>query len=256
MKKQPKPKSSIIYNGPSLIDGSPIVCIAIIGSKNSKTGEGMIQTHIIRADVNPLEASKTGKDYAICGDCIHRGQPTDNPVKKTAINRSCYVNIGQGPNVVYKAFKRDKYPTATPEDITRIGSGATVRMGSYGDPSAVPEHIWTLLLKEASAHTGYTHQHKTNTPKAYTRSMYSADSVQDAKNAHSKGYRTFRVIPVNQWKEHGKTALMSNEALCPASKEAGYKSTCQQCKLCSGSTLKAKSIAIVAHGATRYNMKG
>ena len=36
--KQPKAKSSIIYIDPSLIDGSPIIVIAIIGSNNIKTG--------------------------------------------------------------------------------------------------------------------------------------------------------------------------------------------------------------------------
>lgn len=253
--KTAKPKSSIIYQGPSLIDGSPIVVIAIIGSKNTKTG-GMIQTHIIRSDVSPLESSKTGADYSICGDCMHRGKPTSNPLKKTAEGRTCYVNLGQGPTMVYKRFKRGGYPIATPDQITVIGAGKTIRLGTYGDPSAVDSTVWNLLLKESIGHTGYTHQHKTNDESAYALSMYSADSVQDARSAHSKGYRTFRVIPVNQWQQHGKTALMNNEVLCPASKEAGYKSTCNDCKLCAGSSVNAKSIAIVAHGAARNSVKG
>ncbi len=254
--KTQKPVSSIIYNGPSLIDGAPIVVIAIVTSANSKTGN-MIQTHILRADINPLEASKTGADASICGDCIHRGTPTDNPLKKVANGRTCYVNLGQGPTVVFKAFKRGKYPHATPEQITAIGENRMVRLGTYGDPAAVPATVWDALLKEAAGHTGYTHQHKpAYISTDYRRLMYSADTANDATSAHAKGYRTFRVIPVQQWQEQNKGALLKNETICPASKEAGFKSTCNNCKLCSGSTIKAKSIAIVAHGTARNNIKG
>ena len=42
-----KPKGYIIYEGASLIDGKPIVEIAILSSKNVKTGN-MIQTYILR----------------------------------------------------------------------------------------------------------------------------------------------------------------------------------------------------------------
>lgn len=255
MTKPAKPKSSIIYNGPSLIDNSPIVVVAIVQSGNVKTGN-MIQTHIIRADINPMQASKTGADFAICGDCIHRGKPTDNPDKKTAVNRSCYVNLGQGPNQVFKAFKAGKYPTATPEQIQAIGADRMVRLGTYGDPSAVPATVWDNLLKNAKGHTGYTHQHKTNYSSAYNRLMYSADTAQDAQNAHSRGFRTFRVIPVNQWKEHGKTAILPNEILCPASKENDKGLSCIECKLCTGSNTKAKSIAIVSHGIGANKFKG
>lgn len=254
--KTPKPQSSVIYNGPSLIDGKPIIVVAIISSHNAKTGN-MIQTHILRADINPLEASKTGADASICGDCIHRGQSTVDPLKKTAINRSCYVNIGQGPNVVFKAFKRGLYPEATtPEQIQAIGHNRAVRLGTYGDPAAVPATIWNALLKSARTHTGYTHQHNANKPEDYNRLMYSADNVEDAKQAHAKGYRTFRVIPVKEWKEKTTGSLLKNEILCPASKENDKGLSCIECKLCTGSNTRAKSIAIVSHGIGANKFKG
>lgn len=253
--KTAKPVSSVIYNGPSLIDNQPIIVVAIISSKNSKTGN-LIQTHILRSDVSPLEASKTGMDASICGDCIHRGTPTDNPLKKTAKGRTCYVNIGQGPTQVFKAFKAGKYPSATNEQITSIGRDRMIRLGTYGDPAAVPDYVWTLLLKDATGWTGYTHQHKAKQSPDYSRMMYSADTMQDAQNAHNKGYRTFRVIPVKIYIEQGKASMLSNEILCPASKEAGQRVTCLDCRLCTGSQSKAKSIAIVAHGVARNNVKG
>lgn len=246
-----KPKSSIIYQGPSLIDGSPIVCIAIIGSGNVKTGS-MIQTYIIRSDISPMDASKTGLDYAICGNCQHRGNATSDPAKKTAVNRTCYVTLFQGPTQVYKAFKRGNYALATPEQITTIGRGQMVRLGSYGDPAAIPQSAWDALLRESVGHTGYTHQH--NAATDYNRLMYSADSASEATQAHSEGKRTFRVIPVATWKEQGKASLLKSEILCPASNEAGNKALCIDCGLCKGSSVKAKSIAIVAHGTNKASI--
>jgi hypothetical protein len=126
-----------------------------------------------------------------------------------------------------------------------------VRLGAYGDPSAVPAHIWDNLLSHSTAHTGYTHQHSTNTAADYRRNMFSADTAGEARQAHALGYRTFRVIPVASYALQGKNALLENEILCPASKEAGQRVTCLQCKLCSGSDLKAKNVAIVAHGTNK-----
>ena len=57
-------KSGIIYKGPSLIDGKPIVVIATYSNRNTKTGS-VVQTYIEREDINPLEASKTGADVSI-----------------------------------------------------------------------------------------------------------------------------------------------------------------------------------------------
>lgn len=247
-----KIQNSIIYNGPSLIDGKPIIVVGIIKSGNTKTGN-MLQTHIIRADINPLEASKTGEDYSICGNCKHKGKSTDNPDKKQAINRTCYVNIGQGPTVVFKAFKNGKYPdqSQNPEYIQNMGRGKMVRLGTYGDPSAVPGTVWDNLLMHSAGHTGYTHQHDINKPADYQRMMYSADTAQEAQEAHEKGYRTFRVIPVKQWQESPNKAILAGEILCPASEEAGKRVTCDKCKLCTGSSKSGKSIAIVAHGTNR-----
>ena len=77
-------KAGIIYKGPSLIDGKPIVVIATFTNRNTKTGQ-VVQTYILREDINPLEASKTGADYSICGNCPMRGEiTTDDPKRKIA----------------------------------------------------------------------------------------------------------------------------------------------------------------------------
>ena len=250
-------KNSIIYSGPSMLDGQPIVVVAIVTSGNSKTGN-MLQTHILRSDMDPMKASKTGADFAICGDCTHRGKPTDNPDKKTAEGRTCYVNLGQGPNQVFKAYTAGKYPPAsTPEQISALGKGRMVRLGTYGDPAAVPAAVWDALLQHSTGHTGYTHQHQTaSAPANYNRMMYSADTASEAAAAHRKGYRTFRVMSVQDYSARGKASILDNEILCPASKENDRGVTCSQCKLCTGSNSSGKSIAIVAHGTARNKVKG
>ena len=61
------PTGYVIYRGPSLLDGAPIVAIATMQTSNRKTGN-MVQTWILREDVSPVEASKAGADASVCGD--------------------------------------------------------------------------------------------------------------------------------------------------------------------------------------------
>lgn len=246
-------RSLVIYNGPSAYDGQPIVAILQRGSVNSKTGS-MAQLWILSADVDPITASRTGVDYSVCGNCKHRGKAAPNKVTGWATERSCYVNLVHGPLAIYKAWKRGVYKQAgTIGDVQALLHGQTLRLGAYGDPGALPAGMVELLVSLSSGHTGYTHSHavvndsrKLETIAKHT--MLSADSKSEAMQAHNRGFRTFRVIPIATWKAKGKGELLQNEVLCPASKEAGYKTTCGECKLCGGSDQKAKSIAIVAHG--------
>lgn len=241
---QAKPRGYVIYRGPSLLDGRPIVAVAITKSKNTKTSN-MVQTYIIRADIDPRDASRTGEDFSICGTCPHRGTPQPDKASGLAKGRSCYVVIGQGPVIVYKSLQRGIYPAAkTHKDIAALGNGRMVRLGTYGDPAAVPSYIWESLISEAKGHTAYSHQ--ANSEGADYRPdmfMRSADSLSEAALAWGKGQRTFRIIG------HTDEVMTGREILCPASEEAGRKTTCVACGLCGGANVKAKSIAIVAHGA-------
>lgn len=247
----------IIYEGPSLIDQKPIVVVYLTGSNNTKTGN-MAQTYILRSDIDPITASRQGEDYSICGDCPHRGTPNPNKTKGWADNRSCYVNLIHGPNQVYKAFKAGKYSDCTKySQLPILGQNQNIRIGSYGDPLAVPSRVWSSLVRQSKGWTGYTHQAFNNPHHGSSDlCMVSADTLQQAQEAHTQGKRTFRVIPIADWATKGKAALLQSELLCPASNEAGKVTTCYNCNLCQGQTLKAKSIAIVAHGAGRKHHKG
>ena len=244
-----KPNGVILWRGASLLDGSPIVAIATgLNSKSSnrKTG-AMVQTYILRSDVDPIAAIRTGQDASICGDCRHRG--------KAGHERTCYVNVGQGPLGVYRAFKRGRYPDMLNYYGTRwthnpltdynaarfVGAGRTVRLGTYGDPAAVPAHIWRALTVNSTGHTGYTHQWR-KFPALRALCMASCDSALEAREARNLGWRTFRV---GLYPESRLTAL---ESLCPASAEAGKKLTCAQCLACGGADGRKGSIYIPAHG--------
>jgi len=253
MKK--KIQSGILYQGPSRIDGAPIVVIAIAKSTNSKTGN-MVQTYILRADMDPITANRTDRDYSICGRCVHRGKANPEKTKGLADGRSCYVTIGQGAGAVYRAFLAGKYPILTDDQAREIGRGRMIRLGTYGDPAAIYSARFEALLSEALGHTGYTHQLGEYPGIDTAKLMISADNARQAQTLHNNGYRTFRVIPVQEWKDKGASSVLKNEILCPASEEAGRRVTCEACKLCSGSSIKAKSIAIVSHGSAKSNFKG
>jgi len=228
--------NGIIYNGPSLLDGKPIVVIATYSDRNSKTGR-VLQTYILREDISPLEASKTGEDFSICGDCKFRGNPTNDPNRKQAEQRECYVNLGQGPTIVWKSYKRGVYPDAT-RTLARValGYGRIVRVGTYGDPGAAPAEVWEDLLASADDYLAYTHQSGWRPDIA----MQSADNYAQAWAHWRNGNRTFRVVT-------GLEQIDSaHEVLCPASKEAGRRVQCNSCKLCAGYK-QAKSVAIVKH---------
>lgn len=238
-----KQTSSVIYRGPSLIDGQPIVAVAVISKRNRKTGD-MLQTYIMRADIHPVAASKSGADYSICGTCIHRGIATDKADAKQALQRSCYVLLGQGPTIVWKSLGRDLYPTISGHAaIAAMGAGRMVRLGTYGDPAAVPSYVWDSLLSEATGHTAYTHQSGiTGADVRHDMMMTSADTEAQAREAWAIGRRTFRVVA------SVADIVKGAEILCPASEEAGKRTTCNACGLCAGNSVKAKSIAIPAHG--------
>jgi RecJ-like exonuclease len=73
--------------------------------------------------------------------------------------------------------------------------------------------------------------------------MASADSLDDRAAAKALGFRTFRVT-------NDVSDKVAGEFICPASKEAGMKTTCDQCKACGGLGSKAKADAVIqVHGA-------
>ncbi len=233
--KASNPSGVVLYRGPSLLDGKPIVAILSLSkSSNEKTGD-MVQTWILADNgESPLKNAQNGNDSSVCGDCIHRG--------KNGKLGSCYVNLVWAPNQIYKSYLAGNYPNYDPKLHNKRIIGRTLRYGAYGDPAAIPYEVWEKLHKLSSNSTGYTHAWKNCDQRLKKFLMASADVKEDVILANSKGWRTFRVrLPEDK--------LLENEIICPASKEAGKTRTCVDCKACHGAgNGKAKNIAIILHG--------
>ncbi|WP_316196681.1 hypothetical protein [Bradyrhizobium sp. SZCCHNS3053] len=234
----------ILYRGPSVIDGKPIVVIAtglMTGGSNTKTGH-MVQIYIMRADLNPLKAVQIGEDVSVCAGCRHRGRIIVKDGERKNVERSCYVTLMHGPRVVWDAFERGLYPEVPLAKARKLLARRKIRLGSYGDPGAAPIAVWEQVLDQVSELTGYTHLWR-KFPTLSAFCMASCDTEAEREEAKALGFRTFRVRGKDDPKLEG-------EGHCPASKEMGKATQCSLCLLCGGSRTAAKAdITIIAHGA-------
>jgi hypothetical protein len=199
-------------------------------SDNRKTGD-MIQVWILVKLVDPVQAIKEGLDRLICGSCVHRGDGTGG-------GRSCYVNVGQAPQGIWRAWKAGNYPLLRSLEVF---TGRKVRFGAYGDPTHIPLPLALAIAGVSSGHTGYTHQWRKPSLQAWRSIlMASVDSIAELVIARSMGWSTFRVTP--DLDHH------SFEKLC-ASERNG--TACADCLFCDGSRSGILSIHIPAHGTGR-----
>lgn len=240
----PKPNGVMIYDGPSEYTGERII-VVVVGLKtrstNSKTG-GMVQTYVFPAGVDPVTAWKTGADTANCGACIHRS-PASGGLG------TCYVAKFHGPAAVYSGWKRGIYPTVAPAEAAELvrETGRALRLGTWGDPAAVPAGVLDVLAMGASERTGYTHGWR-DRPDLRGLVMASVDSVAETREAQAAGFATFRVAP------HGDAGRLPGEARCPASAEAGKRVTCETCPLkCDGAVSRGVFGRVIQdHGPRRH----
>lgn len=185
----------------------------------------MIQLWILATRETPLDAIKSGHDKVICGDCPLRGL--------NGKTRACYVNAGQAPQGIWRAFKRGAYPKL---DDTSVFTDRVIRFGAYGDPTHLPYSLAKEISEQSQGWTGYTHQWRNPLLQSWRNLvMASVETEEQATEAQSMGWRTFRI---------GKTKTKT-EIQCP---NTTHGVQCADCKLCRGSSIKAKSIVIQAHG--------
>ena len=196
-------------------------------SDNRKTGD-MIQIWILVRACDPVQAIKEGLDRLICGNCTHRGDGTGGL-------RSCYVNAGQAPLGIWKAWKAGAY---SPLPFLSLFSGRKVRFGAYGDPTWMPLSLALAIAGVSSGWTGYTHQWRKPSLQGWRSIlMASVDTTAELLIARSMGWSTFRVTP--------DTDHHAFEELC-ASERNG--TPCSICLGCPGSRNGIQSVFIPAHG--------
>ena len=194
-------------------------------SDNRKTGD-MVQVWILVKAVSPTEAIRTGLDRLICGSCVHRGDGHGG-------GRSCYVNAGQAPLGIWRAWKAGRYPTLQFMDCF---AGRKVRFGAYGDPVHIPLSLALAIAGVSAGWTGYTHQWRKPSLQAWrSLLMASVDSVAQLVIARSMGWSTFRV---------GSEASVG-ESLCESTR---IGTPCAICQLCAGARGGLESVHIPPHG--------
>lgn len=237
------PQGIILYQGPSKINGKPIVVIAT-GFKNKtenrKTGN-TIQTFILPAKENPCTTWKKGQDCVVCGNCKHSSP-------KNGGWNTCYVNIFEAPWNVWEAWKKGRYAKPTKMNLN-LFRDRVVRIGSYGDPLSIPVEVWETIGNYARGWTGYTHLWRKNKENRYKRFlMASCDTLEEYDLAKKMGWRTFRV-------KTNSDIIQKDEFVCPASEEMGGRTTCEKCQMCCGlknqnNLSVMKNVCISIHGRT------
>ena len=245
----------ILYEGPSLLDPAVDIVVVATEDSNPKTGK-MLYTWILRADRAPEVAAYDGSDDAICGDCKFRAfvgvGPPDYPTQGYG-SRTCYVRLSPAegadealpPSEVWRKWKaghwdfggagRDQLNwdwipdrCAGPYGQWQYVGDLPVRIGSYGDPAAVPTRVWAELVRYRRHWTGYTHMWKPKTcskcwgsgetdgpinqrqtcpfcngsetvdrcdPDLKRYCMASVDTPEERAEAQALGWRTFMVVP-------------------------------------------------------------
>lgn len=234
------PRGVVIWEGLSPLDNSPIVCIATFRTSNHKTGN-MIQTWILKADINPVQAIKDGSDKSICGSCYHRGFKNENGMMIR--KRSCYVNVGQAPGAVYKGYLKGIYPKFDACLHTKYFISKKLRWGAYGDGAMLPADLVAYFNSIVVSHTGYTHQWRLKFAQ-WSKGIFQAscDGLADYLEASAHGWKTFAVVAKDNVPFSGKQ--------CPATINESVQ--CNSCLLCNGSKL---DIFVPVHGSGAVNFQ-
>lgn len=228
---RPFPRNVLLYDGPSQLTGARILVIATAQNGNRKIGH-MVQFWILPA-ISPIAAVRSGMDDAVCGDCKLRGTPDGD--------RTCYVEWWRSVENIWQA--RAKAVPMTAREFAIKHPNLQLRIGAYGDPVAVPAHVWRNLLSTAAGFTAYTHAWRRPQALAYQDfCMASVDTLREQLEAACAGWRTFRV-------RQREEALQVGEVACPASEEGGHRTVCANCELCQGARRRGvRNVAIIAHG--------
>lgn len=228
------------------LDGNNIFVVRKGKTTNDKISDGsaLVQTYTFSAEQWALATTSKGfgmkkffsLDQSNCLDC---------PFSMGNGNGGCYTHKFQQYVGFLSLLRSIKREDLTPldrdkqRDIIEMSYGTYVRFGTYGEPSLMPTKVVEAMVWVAKSWTGYTHQWAKPWAKDYGKwFMASVHSQDEAMTASDKAYRSFIAT----------TDGSENAVSCPASKEAGFKSNCASCGLCSGLVGKGKKdIKILQH---------
>jgi hypothetical protein len=239
--------SALLYSGPSLIDASPIRLVATgmaRPSANAKTG-AMVQTWIMRADMAPTVAVATGADSAVCGICPQR----------PSVGGECYVVTAQAPSSIHRSADSGAIPDYS-GNVAMVANSLRrpLRIGAYGEPTAVPYAVWEPLLLAAreTGWTGYTHRWQEDIdPRWRLWLMASCETTAQAHRAESLGWRVFLATD--------SAPAGMRLAQCPADPARGRAlRQCAECMACNGTNdtpRKRAGVWVTTHGTRSESRK-
>lgn len=233
--------SKVVY-----VDGKNIFVVSKSPSSNKKiTGSNadIVQTYTFSIEQYRLANSKKkfamkdffALDSSCCLDCPFSG---NQRAKDKSLTQGCYTHKFMQYAGFLSMLRRIEPSKLTPFDedkrrsILRLCEASYVRFGTYGEPSLMDATLVSQMARVAKVWTGYTHQWSKSWAKEYSSwFMASVHTESEVDLAGQLDYRSF----LSKDKDDPVSGVV-----CPASKEAGYKSTCDKCGLCSGTMGKGK----------------
>lgn len=225
--------------------GDVLTVIGLSKTTNSKisNGERVVQTwHYSRGQFEVAQRKTSQKEFfsydePVCMDCPMSSRANGGCYTHSYIQYRGFLSQLRSIGKTYNTF--DDIPDHNWRmyvDILKMCEGRFVRFGSYGEPSLLSYALVKLICSRAKSWTGYTHQFRKKPEylNYFMASVHSSDEL-------APEYRSFLV-------GGSDTPKTSDIVSCPASKEMGYKSSCNKCGLCSGILGKGqKSILIFEH---------
>ena len=228
------------------LDGNNVFVVRKGKTSNDKISDGsaLVQTYTFSVDQWNLATTSKGfgmkkffaLDQSNCLDC---------PFSLGNGNGGCYThkfNQYVGFLSLLRSIKSEDLTPLSDDKMRQVNDlcyDTYVRFGTYGEPSLMPKDLVESMTLVSKSWTGYTHQWSKSWAKDYGNwFMASVHSQDEAITASDTSYRSFIA-----------TTDGSEDAVsCPASKEAGYKSNCAKCGLCSGLVGKGnKDVKILQH---------
>jgi len=218
------------------IENDVITCLSCKNSANTKLGKSkLIATY--HFSIDQILSIDLKQDAKNCLDC---------PFSYSSGDGKCYTHKGtqyfgliammkrlrkvllKGEILPFDQTSFEKFVNRT--QSKRVKRKPTfLRMGAYGEPIFLPlSVIKTLTAVVNNNYTGYTQQWGKKYEDYKTYLMASCHNSFEYNIAKSLNWRTFFV--------DGTDGIN-----CPASDEAGKRTTCDVCALCSGTNGKGKT---------------
>ena len=227
-------------------DGSNVFVARKGKTTNNKISDGTALVQTYTFSYEQWQLATTSKGFGIKAFfALDKSNCLDCPFSLGNGNGGCYTHKFQQYTGFLALLRSIKSEDLSPfndlkfKQLLKMSTGCYVRFGTYGEPSLIAPNVIAAIVAVAKSWTGYTHQWQKPWAKEHGKYfMASVHNQAEASEAQDKAYRSFIASQDNS----------ENAVSCPASKEAGYKSNCAKCALCSGTLGKGtKDIKILEH---------